>query len=326
MLRFELPAIRPPSEAYSLLIRATKNCPWNRCAFCYGSLYNRQKFELRSVDEVKQDILALKYLADEIKEWAWKNGYGDRVGQVARANGILWLDDDGVKSAFLGDSNSLIMKTDELVEIIEFLYQTFPTLERVTSYARAKTALRKKPEELRRLRDAGLSRLHVSLETGDDELLAYMDKGATAEEMIQAGRKVVDSGISLSEYVILGLGGKDRWQQHAEGTARVLNAINPDFIRLRTLILKPDTLLYERHCNGEFKLSSPEEILVEEKKLIENLEVTSQLASDHISNYLQVDGKLPQDKPRMLEQISIVLEMPPELRARTLQPEALRSI
>ncbi len=325
MVQFELPPYRPPSEARSLLIRATRGCPWNKCAFC--PMYKDKKFELRPVDEVKQDILAMKKLSEEVKEWAWKIGHGDSVEQIAIYNGILWLDNDGgVRKAFIGDSNSIIMKTEDFAHIIEFLYQSFPTLERVTSYGRAHTIRRKQLEELKRWKEAGLSRLHVGLETGDDELLAYVNKGSTSEQMIEAGRKVNESGISLCEYVILGLGGPDRWQQHAEATARVLNAINPDFIRVRTLRLEPGTPLYERHQQGEFKLSSPEEVLREERRLIENLEVSSEFVSDHVTNYLNINGKLPQDKRRMLDYIDRVLAAPPELRVNMLQPEELRHL
>ncbi len=288
-------------------------------------MYKGKKFQLRTVEEVKQDISSLKRLTDAVREHAWKIGYGDRMEQVAIYNGVPWLDSNGaVMSAFIGDSNSIIMKTEELAEIIGFLYHTFPTLERITSYGRAHTVRHKKPEELERLRDAGLSRLHVGLESGDDELLAYVNKGSTSEQMIEAGRKVNESGISLCLYVLLGLGGRGWWQQHAQGTARVLNAINPDFIRVRTLLLMPGAPLYEREQQGEFQLPSPQEILAEERMLIEGLEVTSQFLSDHVSNYLPLDGRLPQDKERMLKQIDAVLAEPPELQAQILQPEELR--
>ena len=306
---YELPPFRPPTEAYSLLIRATRNCSWNNCEFC--SLYKGSKLEIRAVEEVKEDIRTMKMIADEIREWASMIGYGDRVGMVARANGILWLDEGVVKNIFIGDSNSIIMKTEDFAEIIGFLYQTFPTLERVTSYARAKTVVKKRPEELRTLREAGLTRLHVGLETGDDELLRYVRKGATAEEMIIGGRKAIEAGFELSEYVMPGLGGRERWEQHARGTARVLNEINPHFIRLRTLGLAPSTPLYEKNQRGEFTLQSLEGLLIEVRTLIEDLEVTSQLVvSDFSGNFylMNVDGKLPEDKDRMLRSIDNTLE------------------
>jgi len=269
-------------------------------------VFKRERFQLRTVEEVKEDILAVRSQVDDIQRWAEQIGYPDRAGDVARLNGILWLRNDGVSSAFLQDSDSLIMKTEPLAEIVEFLCETFPTLERVCSYARGKTIFRKKPEELRRIREAGLSRLHIGLETGDDELLAYVQKGATSEEMVQAGRKAVEAGFEVSEYVMPGLGGRERWEQHAKNTARVLNEINPHFIRLRTLRLGQGTPLYEKAQQGEYHVQSIEGVLTEIRKLVEDLDVTSELVtSDFASNFFlgEVDGKLPEDKDKLLESI-----------------------
>lgn len=317
---FELPPYRPPSEARSLLIRATRGCPWNRCAFC--GMYKDTRFELRSVEEIKADILAFKKTADAVRELSWQMGYGGRrIEDIALSHNILWLTDGGVKHAFIGDSNSLVMRTEELAEVIRFLYQTFPTLERVTSYARARTARHKKLEELVRLKEAGLSRLHLGLESGDDEVLAYISKGATSAQMIEAGKKVKESGISLSEYVILGIGGRERWVQHADNTARVLNEINPDFIRVRTLIFRPGTPLEKRFLEGEFHPLTPEEILVETRRFVEKLEVTSNFVSDHISNYVDLTGKLPEDKKAFLEKLEALLKAPPEIKEQVLRPK-----
>lgn len=300
--------IRPPSETYSLLIRATRNCPWKRCEFC--SVFKKERFQLRAVEEVKEDIRAARTLAEDIQSWAEQIGCADRVGDVARANGILWLQDDGVRSAFLQDSDCLVMKTEPLAEIVEFLCETFPTLERVCSYARGKTIFRKQPAELMRLRQAGLSRLHIGLETGDDELLAYVQKGATADEMVQAGRKAIEAGFEVSEYVMPGLGGRERWEQHAKNTARVLNEINPHFIRLRTLHLVQGTPLYEKAKQGEFHVHSIEGVLIEIRRFIEYLDVTSELiTSDYAFNFFmgEVDGKLPEDKEKLLKSIDRAL-------------------
>ncbi len=298
--------IRPPSEAYSLLVRVTKNCPWNRCEFC--SVFKGQRFELRDAEKVKEDILAAKRIMEDIRGWAEQTGYS--LGHTARANGILWLQDDGVKSAFLQDSDSMIMKTEPLVEILEFLCKTFPFLERVCSYARGKTIFRKSHEELRRLREAGLSRLHIGLETGDDELLAYIKKGATADEMVEAGRKAVEAGFEVSEYMMPGLGGRERWEQHARNSARVLNEINPHFIRLRTLHLVEESLMYEKAERGEFHIQSIEGVLVEIRRFIEELDVTSELiTTDYVYNYFlgEVDGKLPEDKGKLLKSVDEAL-------------------
>ncbi len=294
--------IRPPSEAYSLLIRVTKNCPWNRCEFC--STFKGERFEVRTVEEVKEDILTAKRLTDDVQRWAEQTGY--RLGDVARQNDILWLQDDGVKSVFLQDSDSLVMKTEPLVGILEFLREMFPTLERVCSYARGKTVFRKKPEELKRLREAGLSRLHIGLETGDDELLTYIQKGATADEMVQAGRKAIEAGFELSEYVMPGLGGRERWEQHAENSARVLNEINPHSIRLRTFNVSQRKPICDEVERSEFHLQSIERVLIEIRQFIEDLEVTSELiTSDYTANFFmgEVDGRLPEDKGKLLKSI-----------------------
>jgi len=298
--------IRPPSEAHSLLVRMTRHCPWNRCEFC--SAFKQERFQVRTVEEVKEDILSARRLVDDLQRWAEQLRCG--VSDIARQRGILWLENDGVTSVFLQDSDSVVMKTEPLVEIVTFLCETFPTLERVCSYSRGKTIFRKKEEELRRLREAGLSRLHIGLETGDDELLAYIQKGATADEMVKAGRKAVDAGFEVSEYLMPGLGGKERSEQHALNSARVLNEINPHFIRLRTLRLAEGTPLYEKARRGEFHVQSIEGVLLEIRRLIEALDVTSELVtSDFSSNYFvgEVDGKLPDDKEKLLDSVDQAL-------------------
>ncbi len=318
---FELGPIRPPSEAYSLLIRVTKNCPWNRCKFCH--IYKGKKFELRSVEEIKQDISTAKAIQDRLKETSWKAGYGGRVEEVAAAilnnppneahfNVALWLYYGGT-SAFLQDANTLIMRTPELVEVIKFLKQTLPSITQVTSYGRSKTAAKKKLEELIQLRQAGLSRLHIGLESGYDPLLKYMDKGVTAADHIKGGRNVVKSGISLCEYVLLGLGGKRMWREHATQTARVLSQIDPDFIRVRTLTIKQGMPLYDEIKNGNFIRATDEEIVEEEKLLVEHLDCHSYFVSDHITNLLQeIEGQLPEDKEKMLATIARFQSLSPE--------------
>jgi len=306
---YEQPPYRPPSEAYSLLVRVTRNCSWNRCEFC--CMYRGQKLEIRPVEEVKNDIRSMKAHVDAIKEWAWANGHGDRVDQVARANGVMWLDGGEVKNVFIADSNSVIMKSEELADIVRFLYETFPSIERVTSYARAKTLVKKSMEDLRLLRDAGLTRLHVGLETGDAELLQIIQKGATPEEMILGGKKALEAGFELSEYIMPGLGGREMWQQHARGTAHVLNEVNPHFIRLRTLYVVPDTPLAERYERGQFTRQTTEELLREVRLLIAELTVSSDfVVSDHIANRYMwgIDGRPSLDKERMLQEVDRLIE------------------
>ncbi len=263
-------------------------------------MYGNIKFEIRSVDEIKADI--------------------DRASELIGTS---------PRTAFIGDSNSLIMKTGDLCEIIGHLYLKFPNLERVTTYGRARTIFKKGVDDMKKLKGAGLSRVHVGLETGDDELLAVIKKGVDKEGAIKAGRIVKESGLTLSEYVILGLGGKEMWRQHALGTAEALNAIDPDFIRLRTLMVIEDTGIAEMIRNGALTPQTPLEILIEEQLLIEKLEVTGELLSDHVSNYLSINGKLPDQKGEMLEFLDITIEslkISPELAGSVIQPEYLRRL
>lgn len=310
MISYELPPYRPPSEARSLPIRATRNCPWNRCAFC--SRYKGSTLELRPVAEVEQDIMTAKRMADEVRQRACGTRCGDHAAAVATANGIPWLREGEVRNAFIGDADSMFLKTEDLAEMIGFLYETFPTLETVTAYGGAKTLADKGREELRTLRQAGLTTVHLELETGDDELLQYMSKGATAEQMIIGGRKAIEAGFELSGYVMPGLGGLQRWEQHARETAHVLNQINPHFVRLRTLGLSPDMPLHDRQQRGQFTMQSLEGLVIEVRTMIENLEVDSQVvASDFSANLylLDIDGRLPKGKYRMLRALDSALEM-----------------
>jgi radical SAM superfamily enzyme YgiQ (UPF0313 family) len=273
---YELGPIRPPSEAGSLLIRATRNCPWNKCEFC--PTYKGLSFERRPLEDILEDI-----------------------DKAAAFHG------DGFQTAFIQDANSLVMKTNELVTVISRLREKFPRVQRVTSYARARTLARKSLEELNRLHNVGLTRLHVGLESGYDPLLEYMKKGVTSDLVIEGGKKVVESGISLCLYVVLGLGGRlmlegeETWRNHALSTARVLNEVNPGYIRVRTLTIKEGMPLYEKLTNGEFEQLSDAEVVREERLLIEKLAVGSYFASDHSTNVLMdVRGQLPQDKEAML--------------------------
>jgi radical SAM superfamily enzyme YgiQ (UPF0313 family) len=237
-------------------------------------MYKGMKFEIRSLEEVLGDIELARDL------------YGDQV-----------------RTVFLGDSNSLVAKTEMLVKILNALSSSFPHIERVTSYARAKTIAKKPLEDLRKIFNAGLTRLHVGLETGDRDLLKEIEKGATPEEMVEAGRRAKEAGFEYSLYVLLGIGGEEKWEQHAKGTAEVLNQVDPHFIRVRTFIPQPNSPIYEAMEQGQFQPASAETILKETKLLLEELQVTSQFLSDHISNLLPLHGKLPEDKEKMIHLI-----------------------
>ncbi len=306
---YEIGPIRPPNESNSLLVRVTRNCSWNKCKFCNS--YKGKPFQIRTVAEVKRDIAVAKIMRDKILEITLKSGHSGGmqtvVGMILRdppnesfRNVALWLLGGG-QNVFLQDANSLVMKTSDLGEIIVYLKNTFPNVRRVTSYARSQTAVKKRMSELLQLHFAGLSRLHVGLESGYDPVLEYMQKGETAAQHIQGGRKIIEAGISLSEYVILGLGGKELSMLHAKHTALALNEIDPDFIRIRTLCINNHVPLSADVITGKFIRATDEEIVNEERAFIENLKVHSHYVSDHISNLLpEIEGKLPEDKDRML--------------------------
>ncbi|MGA3280172.1 MAG: radical SAM protein [Smithella sp.] len=324
---FEQGPIRPPSEATSLLIRVTRNCPWNKCAFCHT--YRGSKFELRSVDDVKKDIQAMKDIEDKITGLSLKWGEGGRVTrEVLRQiynskefyNDFIytvaaWLYFGG-ENVFLQDANSLILKTADLVSILDFLREKFPQIKRITTYCRSHTAARKTAVEFQQLKKAGLSRIHIGMESGSEEVLSMIHKGVTAEDHIKAGLNIKQAGIELSEYVMPGLGGVKWTRQHALETARVINAINPDFVRLRTLHVVPGTEMDELMKNGEFKPLNDEEILKEIKLFIEELNVHgTYLASDHILNLLEeLEGRFPEDKQKILSVIERYFELPDEDR------------
>lgn len=323
---FEQGPIRPPNEARSLMLRLTRNCPWNQCLFC--PVYKGKKFSLRTVEEIKQDIQAAREIADDIEALSWRLGekgeINDRVvsslfnspGTTDAVRSVaVWLY-YGTGSCFLQDADNLVMKTGDLVEVLQFLRRTFPEIKRVTTYSRSRTIVRKSLEGLTEIRKAGLDRVHVGLETGYDPLLKLVKKGVSGDQQVEAGRKVIDAGLELSEYVMPGLGGQEMWREHALATARVLNRINPHFIRLRSLRVPKRVPLHRLLEEGKFTLQTDDMLADEIRLFIETLEgITSVVTSDHIMNLLEeVSGKLPEDKERMIEVIRKYQELPDEER------------
>ena len=276
-MRYEGPIYRPPSEADSLLIQATVGCPHNQCSFCM--IYKRgPAYWVRSVSEICEDI-------DEAL---------DRYG-------------DTVKTLFFPAGNTIAMPTGDLAAICRYAKSKFPSLRRITVYGSSPYIVQKGQADLNTLREAGLSRIHVGLESGDDEILRRVKKGTNAAEQVTAGQLVKNAGIELSEYVILGLGGRERSEPHARNTAGAINAIEPDVVRLRTLVPKVNTLLLHQMKKGRFQLLTPHEVLKETRLLIENIHCRTQLTSDHYTNYLNLSGNLPGDKDRMLAEIDHAL-------------------
>lgn len=329
-LSFSVGVYRPPSEggSASLLLRITENCPWNKCTFC--EMYKGHPFVYRSVADIKADIDTVKTMVDEIREVSRKAGQDGRINrEVLRAllsvnpylnenhcfsNVFSWLYYGG-KTAFLQDANSMIMRPGEFIEVLQYLRKTLDSLTRVTSYTRSKTLAQRKPEELMAIREAGLDRIHVGLETGDDEILKLVRKGVTSAEQIEGGKKAMAAGFQLSEYWMPDLGGREHWRQHAENTARVLNEINPHYIRSRPFVPRRGTEIFEDYEQGRLHISSPHERLRELQLMIENLNVTSRVCFDHNMNSWtnksggllfsqDYDGyKFPEEKPLVRELI-----------------------
>ncbi|GAB6190616.1 radical SAM protein [Desulfocastanea catecholica] len=327
---FETGVYRPPSEggSASLLVRFTRNCPWNYCTFC--AMYKTEKFQLRPLDEIKSDINAMAALINDLKSESIRLGWNGQITReallalIARSPDlnyhqgidmlIQWLLSGG-KTAFIQDGNSLIMNPRELIQALTHLKTTFPSITRITTYARARTIAQRSPENLKAIRAAGLDRVHLGLETGDDELLKKIKKGVDAQGHISGGQKAMAAGFQVSEYWMPGLGGKRMSEQHALNTARVLNEVNPHYIRSRPFRPIPGTPMYDEVRAGEFTLLTPKEQLVELKLMISALEVTSKVCFDHMGNYWRTpNGELvftheyegyqfPGDKDKVLARI-----------------------
>lgn len=236
-------------------------------------------YKVRSIDDIKADL-------DEAR-----SRYGP-----------------GIQTIFFPAGNTIAMPTDDLAAICAHAYALFPHLERVTVYGSSQYIHRKRLADLIRLKDAGLTRIHVGLESGDDQVLQRIKKGTDSQEQIEAGLWVREAGIELSEYVMIGIGGKERTRAHAMNTARVLNAINPHWIRLRTFLPKVNTLLLHQIRKGLFQVLTPHEALRETGEIIQSLVVSSQIASDHYTNYADIHGRMPEDRGAMLAKIENALQ------------------
>jgi len=320
---FEVGPIRPPSEARSLLLRITRNCPWNRCTFC--CLYKGQSFSLRPVEHILKDIDAIRFYVEEIQRIMQSPGEGKHheltslhagksvQEQMAFHVALNWYR-GGMRSVFFQDANSLIIKPDHLVEILFYIRKHFPLVERITTYARSHTVARIRDEDMARIAEAGLNRIHIGIESGSDAVLKFVKKGVDKKTHIAAGQKVKRAGIELSEYYMPGLGGREYSRESAVETADAMNRINPDFIRIRTLAIPDDVELFTDWQAGRFTRCSDIEAAGELLLFLENLDgITSTVKSDHILNLFQeVEGRLPGDKERMTEPIRKFLAMDPE--------------
>ncbi|MCP4273419.1 MAG: radical SAM protein [Gammaproteobacteria bacterium] len=320
---FEQGPIRPPSEANSLLLRISRNCPWNRCTFC--SLYKGEKFGARPVEHLIKDIDTVHFYVDAIQA-AMQSGYRisqtellkhspeDDEGQLQAIYAASNFVACGMESVFFQDANSLVIKPDYIIQILRHLRQVFPDIKRVTSYARSHTIARISDEKLQAMADAGLNRIHIGMESGSDAVLERVKKGVDKETQIIAGQKIKRAGIQLSEYYMPGLGGKTLSKENAEETADALNQINPDFIRIRTLALPSKAPLTQEYLDGEFEKMGEVDTARELLWFLDKLDgIDSAIKSDHVLNlFAEVDGKLPDDKQKMMQPIQEFLQLAPE--------------
>ncbi len=302
--------IRPPSEAGSYFLPLTAGCSNNTCGFC--NFYHLQ-LQVRDLEEVKKEIDALALFL--------KNGVQvPGLPYVVYAIANEW---DG-RRVFLQDGDALVYPYPQMKEALEYLNRRFPELERISTYATTQDILRRSVEELKTLKDFKLSLVYLGVESGDDTILKYIEKGVDTRQIVEAGKKLKAAGITASVTVILGLGGPERSREHALATAGILSELDPEYAGALTLSLIPGTPIFEAQRKGAFKLITPMQSLAELKAIIENSSFTNCFFSSmHASNYLSVRGKLPQDKARMLAQIDYVLSsQDPSL----LRPEYMRGL
>lgn len=329
---FKIGPIRPPSEANSLLLRVTENCPWNKCKFCM--LYKETDFHTRPVADVKKDIDYMAQYRDRILAHQ-QNGEYD-MEEIQREYQTLpsdeakicyqmvftWLTEGDKQAIFLQDANTMVLRPDWLIEIVSYVRERLPEIQRITSYGRANTLARISVEDFKRLRAAGLDRIHSGYESGSDKVLEMIAKGATQEDEIIGGKNVKEAGIELSIYFMPGVGGKALSDENAIETAKVINEVNPDFVRLRTFVLRTGSLMEELRESGVYKEQRDIEKLLEIRKMLAHVDpkkAHGKITSDHIINLLQeVTGYMDKDLSWMLEYIDSYLALP-ELEQKKYQ-------
>ena len=276
-MKYEGRIFRPPSEAYSLIVQATIGCSHNKCDFC--DMYKEKSFRVRDIQDVVDDLSHAR----------------PQIGTVNRI--------------FIADGDALILKTDNWVLLLEAIRKIFPECERVSCYASPHSILQKSADELKLLRKHGLSMVYMGLESGSDDVLASVNKGATAEQIVEAGIKAKDAGMKLSVTAISGLGGTALWEEHAVKTGQALSRMKHDYIGLLSLMLEGITPLYERSAQGTFKVLTPMEIAAETLLMLSNLDSDgSVFRSNHASNYLMLGGNLNQDTERMKQELRDALD------------------
>ncbi len=275
-MRYEGVVYRPPSEGRSLIVQVTIGCAHNSCTFC--NMYKDKKFRVRTMEEIMKDLLEAQAM------------YGPDVRRV-----------------FLADGDALVMKTEDILTILKAVEELFPNAERVSSYGTAQDILRKSEEELRALAAAGLGIIYMGAETGDDEILKYINKGVTSAEIIAAGQKLKRCGLQSSITLISGLGGRGKVKEHARSCARLISAINPEYASFLTLRLYEGTPMYDDVVSGRFERITPDEIIDEMTEFLQNVDSPGTVfRTNHASNYVVLKGDFNRDIPAMLKQLEQV--------------------
>ncbi len=317
---FEIGPIRPPSEASSLLLQITQGCTWNKCRFC--TVYRGSTFHVIKPDDVKKNIDSMAYFRDIISDAASSDGRIVKEKLYAHIEKFTqselecfymvynWLASGG-ESVFLQDGNSIALKPEKLADILIYLREKFPHIKRVTTYGRAETLSRWSLEQWKLLRESGLDRIHSGFESGSDNVLRMINKGLTQEQQIDGGRKIKEAGMELSVYFMPGIGGKEFTEENAHDTAYVVNQINPDFVRLRTFVLKLESEMLGMLQSGEFTELSDIEKLREIRDLVAFIETTqTHVVSDHIVNLVGSLAHPISEKETMLATIDEILNLP----------------
>lgn len=270
-MRYEGVVYRPPSEAKSLIVQVTIGCAHNTCTFC--NMYKAKEFRIRKLKEILEDLQEAH------------DDYGRYVQRV-----------------FLADGDALVMKNEDLLTILEAISRLFPNVRRVASYGTAQDILRKTEEELKQLKNAGLGIVYVGAESGDNDVLKYIHKGVTAEEVVAAGQKLKCCGIQTSVTLISGLGGRGMVEKHALSCAKLISEMNPEYASFLTLRLYEGTPMYEDVVEGRFERITADEIADEMKIFLEHVDSPGTVfRTNHASNYVVLAGTLNEDIPSMLE-------------------------
>ncbi|NLJ57674.1 MAG: radical SAM protein [Tissierellia bacterium] len=273
------PLYRPPSEARSMIIQVTEGCSHNKCRFCY--MYKSKQFRLKSKEELKDHI-----------EWL-KTMYTNP------------------RRIFLADGNVLCLKTDKILELLEYIKKEFPHTERISSYSGPLDLVKKSEEELKAIREAGLELLYMGVESGSDKVLSMMNKGVNQEQMIEAGQKAVKAGFKFSCMIISGLGGTQYMEEHALESAKVISAIDPHYFSLLRLVVDENSELAEDLRKGKFHLLTPRQVLDENIIMLENMELTDCIfRANHVSNHVNQAGTLNRDKDILVSRLKELRNSP----------------